>query len=124
MMTLAAHQGRSDVSAVANRCLAQSLCLMGQSGPARHYSEECLKLYSSNPVDLRCSIDLVGRSIGLWMLSRALWALGFPIQAIRTSAQGLAHAQEMGQAIHLAIALHNESFLGLFTEIASASVRL
>jgi class 3 adenylate cyclase/predicted ATPase len=113
ILALGAHHDQADVSAMANRLLGTTLSFMGELVDARRHLKRSLQLVDvkqGNRVLPHITID---RANALLQLSRTLWILGYPQQATFASAQCLTHAQEMGQAIHMAMALHTESNLGV-----------
>jgi tetratricopeptide (TPR) repeat protein len=87
---------------------------MGTFIDARSYLERTLELCAANQETItsyrRFGAD--DEVAALAPLSRTLWILGYPEQAVAVAGQGLARARSMGLAFTTALALDGEALLG------------
>jgi len=102
------------MSALANRFMGQVLWMMGTFIDARSYLERTLELCAANQETItsyrRFGAD--DEVAALAPLSRTLWILGYPEQAVAVAGQALARARSMGLAFTTALALDGEALLG------------
>jgi class 3 adenylate cyclase/tetratricopeptide (TPR) repeat protein len=113
-LALAAEHEHPGMSALANRFMGQVLWTMGAFVDARSYLERTLELCAANQKTItsyrRFGAD--DEVAALSPLSRTLWILGYPEQAVAVAGQALARARNMGLAFTTALALDGEALLG------------
>ncbi|HEX2137496.1 MAG TPA: adenylate/guanylate cyclase domain-containing protein [Microvirga sp.] len=91
---------------IAHRVLGPTLFHLGQFAPAREHLEQVLTLY--DPAQHRSLAFVWGqdpRVASLCMLSRTLYALGYPDQALARSREALAEARALGHLATVGFAL-------------------
>jgi class 3 adenylate cyclase/predicted ATPase len=91
----------------AHQALGTTLYFMGEFVQARVHLEQGVTLY--NPLQHRSHAILYGQDPGvicLSTLSRALWALGYPDQAVQRLQESLALAQRLSHPFSLSFALY------------------
>jgi predicted ATPase/class 3 adenylate cyclase len=106
LFTLAQRQQDRVLLLVAHYALGMTLYYFGKFTRAREHIEQGLALYDSQQD--RFLTSLYGQDLGvssfLWA-ALALWHLGYPDQALKTSYEALTLAQELTHPFSLAIAL-------------------
>jgi class 3 adenylate cyclase/predicted ATPase len=91
----------------AHQALGTTLYFMGEFVQAREHLEQGVTLY--DPLQHRSHAILYGQDPGvicLSTLSRALWALGYPDQAVQRLQESLALAQQLSHPFSLSFALY------------------
>jgi class 3 adenylate cyclase/predicted ATPase len=91
----------------AHQALGTTLYFMGEFVQAREHFEQGVALY--DPLQHRSHAILYGQDPGvicLSTLSRALWALGYPDQAVQRLQESLALAQQVSHPFSLSFALY------------------
>ena len=104
--------GRADLST------GVTLCWMGMFAEARRCLEQAIDRFARSR-ELTTTAALFGAGNAQSILGLTLWPLGYPEQALRASAQGIAIARESGYAAAVSIAL--VSAAQLETAVASCS---
>jgi predicted ATPase/DNA-binding winged helix-turn-helix (wHTH) protein len=107
LLSLAETTQAADLLLVAHQALGTTLYYLGEVEQARAYLEQGVAQY--DPGSHRSHALLYGQDPGvicLATLARALWALGYPDQALQRSQDAVALAQELGHPFSLAFALY------------------
>ena len=113
-LTLAAEHKHPGTLVLANRFMGQTLWSMGVFVDARVHLERTIELCAANQ-EVITSYRKFGADdqvTGLSSLSRTLWILGYPEQAVAASTQALARARNMGLAFTTVFALDGGALLG------------
>src|SRR5262249_22238943 len=100
-LTLALRHENDEASALANRMMGITLCLMGAFAEARRHLEGILGLSTarqriSTYFDLAYGHD--NRVVAQSYLARVLWPLGYPEQAATSAMEAVARARVIGHA--------------------------
>jgi predicted ATPase len=106
LLALAHRQHDPALLVPAHRMLGETFLWLGELGEARAHLEQGMALY--DPQQHRAHGLRYGHDAGtscLGFLSRVLWNLGYPDQALRRSREALALAQELGHPFSLAFTL-------------------
>jgi len=110
-LSLATRHQDLGATARANRFIGFTHLMMGAPGDARRHFELTLGLCATGQkIDLHFLDD--DRVHALSALSRALWFLGYPEQAVAAASQALACAQSVTHAITIAYAFLAQAYLG------------
>jgi len=113
-LALAAQHGHAGLSALGHRFMGQTLWVMGAFVESRHHLEQTLELCAANHHTITSyrkfgADDRVTALIGL---SRTLWILGYPDQAVAAAEQALDRARSLGFAFTTSLALDGGALLG------------
>jgi class 3 adenylate cyclase/predicted ATPase len=116
-LALALRHEDTEASALANRMMGITLCLMGAFAEARRHLEGILG-FSTASQEVSTYFDLAyghdNRVVAKSYLARVLWPLGYPEQAATAAMEAVARARVIGHAVTSAVALHAEVVLGAF----------
>jgi class 3 adenylate cyclase/predicted ATPase len=116
-LALALRHEDAEASALANRMMGITLCLMGAFADARRHLEEIV-VFSTGSKEVSTYFDLAyghdNRVVAQSYLARVLWPLGYPEQAATAAMEAVARAKVIGHAVTSAVALHAEAVLGAF----------
>jgi predicted ATPase/DNA-binding winged helix-turn-helix (wHTH) protein len=107
LLSLAETTKTADFLLVAHQALGTTLYYLGEVAQARAYLEQGVAHY--DPRSHHSHALLYGQDPGvicLATLARALWALGYPDQALERSREAVALAQQLGHPFSLAFALY------------------
>jgi predicted ATPase len=107
LAALAARDPDPLLGTVAHRALGMTAVFCGEFGAARTHLEQGVVLYRPDVDHARAIRDYGGPAhvSCLAFLSRPLWALGYPDQALARSLEALTEARSRGGALSLATAL-------------------
>jgi predicted ATPase len=113
-LALAAQHEHPGLSALGHRFMGQTLWVMGDFVESRDHLERTLDLCAANQETITSyrrfgADDRVTALIGL---SRTLWILGYPDQAVVAAEQALDRARSLGFAYTTALALDGAALLG------------
>lgn len=117
-VAVAVHCRGDEMLGRANLSQGVTLCWMGMFAEARRCLERAIDRFARNR-ELTTTAALFGAGNAQSILGLTLWPLGYPEQALRASAQGLAIARESGYAAAVSIAL--VSAAQLETAVANCS---
>jgi DNA-binding SARP family transcriptional activator/tetratricopeptide (TPR) repeat protein len=104
-LDLAERMGDPTSTALAHYGLGWNLAFLGEFAQSRTHLEQAVALY--DPQQHRSLAFIYGHDFGvaaLSTLSRVLWSLGYPDQALRRGQEALALAQELAHPFSLALA--------------------
>jgi class 3 adenylate cyclase/tetratricopeptide (TPR) repeat protein len=112
-LALASKHEHPGMLAMAHRFIGQTLFFMGAFIDARFHLEQALRFCAANedPSYRRFGAD--DQVTALSALSRTLWILGHPQQAVEAAERALGHARTLGLAFSTAFALDGAAFLGV-----------
>jgi predicted ATPase len=117
-VAVAEHSQSEEILGRAHLSLGVTLCWMGMFAEARRCLEQAIDR-NPNAREITTTAALFGAGNTESNLGLALWPLGYPEQALRASADGLAIARESGYAAAVSIALVSAALLE--TAVASPS---
>jgi predicted ATPase len=110
-LSLATRHEDPGAAARANRYMGYTRFMMGAPVEARRHLEQTLEICATGQkIDLHFLDD--DRVHALSVVSRVLWFLGYPEQAVATASQALAGAQGVGHAVTTAMAFLAQAILG------------
>jgi predicted ATPase len=115
LLTLAETAQTPESLLVAHQALGTTLFFLGGVAQARTHLEQGVALYDSR--QHRSHALLYGQDPGVICLStlaRALWALGYPDQALQKSQEALALARKLAHPFSLAFALYFGAVVGQY----------
>lgn len=114
-LALATTHKHVGLSILGHRFMGQSLWVMGALVESRFHLERALELCDSGgeTVESYRKFGADDRTIALVAISRTLWLLGYPDQAVAAAGQALDRARGLGMAFTTALALDGAAFLGL-----------
>ena len=115
LLTLAESAQAPEFLLVAHQALGTTLYFLGGVAQARTHLEQGVALYDSR--QHHSQTLLYGQDPGVICLStlaRALWALGYPDQALQRSQEALALARQLGHPFSLAFALYFGAVVGQY----------
>jgi predicted ATPase len=115
LLTLAQHFGDPDLLLEAHYILGTTAVHLGELVPARASLEQVIALH--NPQRPRSHARRYGEESGVTaqaLISRALWLLGYPDQALRRSHEAVRLTQELGHPFSLAFTLGFASLVHQF----------
>jgi class 3 adenylate cyclase/DNA-binding SARP family transcriptional activator len=103
-VAVAVHSQSDEMLGRADLSTGVTLCWMGMFAEARRCLEQAIDRYARTR-EITTTAALFGAGNAQSILGLTLWPLGYPEQALRASAQGLAIARESGYAAAVSIAL-------------------
>ena len=114
-LKLASANQHIGLSALGHRFLGQTLWVMGALIDSRFHLERTLELCTaeSEAVQSYRRFGADDRTTALVALSRTLWLLGYPDQAVAAVEQAIVRSKELGLAFTTALALDGAAFLGV-----------
>lgn len=99
----------------AHRVLATTMVWLGEFTRARGYIDQTMTLYNAQPLrPLTFGYVLDPGMVALCFLSKTLWFLGYPDQALAASQESLAMARSFSHSYHQAFAL---SMVSMFHQL-------
>ena len=124
LLTLAQRQNDTALLQEAHWALGQTLFFLGKLNTARTHLEQSSAFYTPQSLSSQASRDAAGTQIAcLFYTGWALWALGYPEQALETSDEALSLAQELSHPFTLAFALRAMALLNQFRREVEATLK-
>jgi predicted ATPase len=123
LLSLAQRQDDTALLQEAHWALGQTLFYLGELNPARTHLEQSSAFYTPQSLSSQVSRDAAGTQIAcLVHMAWALWALGYPDQALETGDEALSLAHALSHPFTLAFAFWGMAQLNQFRHEVQASL--
>ncbi len=123
LLTLAQRQNDTALLQEAHWALGQTLLYLGELNPARTHLEQSSASYKPQSLRSQVSRDAAGTQIAcLIHMALALWVLGYPERALKTSEEALSLAHELSHPFTLAFAFFGMAQLNQFRREVQATL--
>jgi predicted ATPase/energy-coupling factor transporter ATP-binding protein EcfA2 len=123
LLTLAQGQNDTVLLQEAHWAFGQTLFFLGELNPARTHLEQSSAFYTPQSLSSQASRDAAGTQIAcLVFTGGALWALGYPDQALETSNEALSLAHKLSHPFTLAFAFWGMAQLNQYRREVQATL--